>query len=307
VDSTDVGLISFVIPSYNYGRFVGEAVDSVLLQTYPKVEIIVVDDGSTDDTRERLAPYGDRIRYIYQENKGLPGARNTGIRAASGELVALLDADDLVHRQLLEVLSAALIRDRLDGICPRMVKELADLQRPLPKTPRVINVDVEDLLGSTPLTSSGMLLRKSSALAVGGFDENLRSAEDRDMWLRMAARYRIAVMDCEAFYYRLHPAQMNRKTERMLTAFQRVLDRFFAEHAGYEGLRPVGYAFMHFGATIGFLEEGDRRQALSHLLESLRHLPFAGKDRGPLSSLVRIKLLARLLMGERVFRMLARH
>jgi len=88
-------LVTVVIPTYNYGRYICETVESALGQTYSPVEIIVVDDGSMDDTRERLATYGDRIRYIHQQNRGLSAARNTGIQAARGEFVALLDSDDL--------------------------------------------------------------------------------------------------------------------------------------------------------------------------------------------------------------------
>src|SRR5438445_9254645 len=96
-------LVSVVIATYNYGRFVTQAVESVLAQTYVNIEIIVVDDGSDDDTREQLAPYGDRIRYIYQENQSVAAARNTGIRAATGDLIAFLDADDVWHPHKLEL------------------------------------------------------------------------------------------------------------------------------------------------------------------------------------------------------------
>src|SRR5437016_10401011 len=96
-------LISAVIPSYNYGHFITDAIESALGQTYPHVEIIVVDDGSTDDTREQLAPYSERVCYIHQENGGLSAARNTGIRAAKGEWIALLDADDVWHPRKLEL------------------------------------------------------------------------------------------------------------------------------------------------------------------------------------------------------------
>jgi glycosyltransferase involved in cell wall biosynthesis len=96
-------LVSVVIPTYNYARFVSEAVDSVLAQTYPSLEVVVVDDGSTDDTREVLARYGDRIRYIYQPNAGLPAARNTGIKAARGEFIGLLDSDDVFHPRKFEL------------------------------------------------------------------------------------------------------------------------------------------------------------------------------------------------------------
>ena len=95
--------VSIVIPSYNAARYVKEAVDSALAQTYKNVEVIVVDDGSTDGTKKILAPYSEskKIRYIYEENKGLAGARNTGIKNSSGEYVAFLDADDLFCREKL--------------------------------------------------------------------------------------------------------------------------------------------------------------------------------------------------------------
>ena len=96
-------LVSTVIPAHNYGRYVGEAIDSVLAQTYSPVEVVVVDDGSTDDTRARLAPYASMIRYLHQEKGGLSAARNTGIRQANGEWIALLDADDLWHPEKLEL------------------------------------------------------------------------------------------------------------------------------------------------------------------------------------------------------------
>ena len=96
-------LVTAVIATYNYGRFVTQAVESVLAQTYGNLEVIVVDDGSDDDTRELLAPYTDRIRYIYQKNQSVAAARNTGIRAASGDLIAFLDADDIWHPQKIEV------------------------------------------------------------------------------------------------------------------------------------------------------------------------------------------------------------
>lgn len=86
--------VSVVMPSYNCAQYLAEAVDSALAQTYRDFEIVVVDDGSKDNTEEVARRYGSKIQYIKQENRGLPGARNTGIRASSGEYIALLDADD---------------------------------------------------------------------------------------------------------------------------------------------------------------------------------------------------------------------
>ena len=119
--------VSVIIPCHNYGRFVTAAVESALSQTYQPVDVIVIDDGSTDDTPERLQAFGSRIRYIRQENQGVSAARNTGIRQSCGEWVAFLDADDFWHPQKLEaqfrsiqtlagsISSAALLRVRVAG------------------------------------------------------------------------------------------------------------------------------------------------------------------------------------------------
>src|SRR4028118_1349040 len=86
--------VSVIIPAYNGDRYIAQAVESVISQTYKNWEIIVVDDGSTDDTRQALQPYFDRIRYVYQENQGVAAARNRGIQESRGELIAFLDQDD---------------------------------------------------------------------------------------------------------------------------------------------------------------------------------------------------------------------
>ena len=100
--------VSVVIPTYNYGHFVVGAVESVLAQTYQNVEIIVVNDGSSDDTKARLEPFMGRVRYIYQDNQGLSAARNTGIGAATCRWIAFLDSDDLWHPRKLELQMAYL-------------------------------------------------------------------------------------------------------------------------------------------------------------------------------------------------------
>ncbi len=104
-----MGQVSIIIPAYNQARYLGAAVQSALDQTYANVDVLVADDGSTDDTAQVAQQFTDpRVRYIYQENRGLSGARNTGIRHATGDFLTYLDSDDLFLPQKLEILLPAL-------------------------------------------------------------------------------------------------------------------------------------------------------------------------------------------------------
>ncbi len=191
-------LVSAVIPVYNYGRFVARAIDSVLAQTHAPVECVVVDDGSTDDTPQVLSGYGERIRALRQENRGLSAARNAGIRAARGAYVALLDADDTWKPEKLARQLAAVKADPAIGAVgcgyewihadgpPRRFEGKA---WPTERRERLRALAMrETWLGGS---GSGALVRRKVFDEVGFFDERLRCAEDWDMWLRIADRYRI--------------------------------------------------------------------------------------------------------------------
>jgi glycosyltransferase involved in cell wall biosynthesis len=205
-------LVSVVIAAYNSGRFVGQAVKSVLAQTYRPFEIVVVDDGSTDDTAEVLAGFGGGLRYVRQENGGPAAARNRGIGEASGELVAFLDADDEWHAEKLsrqwEALAASpragLVHtdvwywDQTQGSRYRRTGARAESQGDC--YPR--------FFWRNPVTLSTVLLRRDCLRRVGGFDESIRrpSAEDYDLWLRIARHYPLAYLNEPLVTYRLHGA-----------------------------------------------------------------------------------------------------
>jgi glycosyltransferase involved in cell wall biosynthesis len=191
-------LVSAVIPVYNYGRFVARAIDSVLAQTHAPMECVVVDDGSTDDTPQVLSRYGERIRALRQENRGLSAARNAGIRAARGAFVALLDADDTwMPEKIARQLAAAEADPAIGAVgCgyewiyaggpPRRFEGKAF---PAERAERLRALAMrETWLGGS---GSGALVRRKVFDEVGFFDERLRCAEDWDMWLRIADRYRI--------------------------------------------------------------------------------------------------------------------
>jgi glycosyltransferase involved in cell wall biosynthesis len=210
-------LVSVLIPTFNYGQFVAEAVESALAQTYLNREIIVIDDGSTDDTKARLAPYMDRVRYIYQEHQGPGIARNTGIRAALGEYLGLLDADDLWHPRRLE-LQMAVFRNHPDaGLVAAL--EVADLRAGWPavadRQPQpVVQLALEDIVSSARFGTSSVLLRKACLDRVGLF-ENYSYVEDRDLWLRLAEHFTVYKVLVPLWWYRMHGTSTSFAVERM--------------------------------------------------------------------------------------------
>jgi len=210
---------SVVIPSFNRADLLPSAVGSVLTQTMSDLELIVIDDGSTDETRTacvQLSASDSRIRYLYQDNQGLPAARNAGIRAAQGEYVAFLDADDCwmptkLEKQLAmadKVPSAGLVY--CDYAC-------------IDKTGRTWLPTYCENVGQTLYESllyfnvihgsaSAVLIRKECFDQVGMFDETLRSLEDWDMWIRLAQSYECAKVPEVLVYLLQHEAQMQRKS-----------------------------------------------------------------------------------------------
>jgi glycosyltransferase involved in cell wall biosynthesis len=234
-------LVSVVIPSHNYGRFVAAAVDSVLAQRYPHVEVIVVDDGSTDDTPQRLEPYRDRIVSIRQENQGVSAARNTGIRAARGELIALLDADDAWHPRKLELQMRSLAEHPEIGMLGAdLFTDSRDCWPVIPDSPPsdLVPLTLDDLVLRTHFAPSSVVIRKSCLEAVGLFDAGLRCVEDRELWIRFAARWPVAKLPLPLLWYRLHPSSLSGKAVQMEEHELRVLRQAFAAVPALRG-RPL--------------------------------------------------------------------
>jgi len=184
-------LVSVVIPAYNAARFIRRAVESALHQSWQAKEIIVVNDGSTDDTAQVLAKYGDSIRIIHKPNGGLSSARNRGIQESCGEYVAFLDADDYwlpekLKRQI-EVMSSPEI-----GFCSTRARTEDPAGNPLSEweCPVIEQTLLKTLFlqnGAIPGSGSGVMVRRRLFDKVGLFDESLASLEDIDMWMRLAS------------------------------------------------------------------------------------------------------------------------
>jgi len=188
--------ISVVIPAYNSAPFIGETLDSVFDQSFTDFEVIVVNDGSPDTVElERvLEPYMSRICYIKQKNLGAAAARNEGLRAAKGELIAFLDSDDLWLPEYLDQQLKFLREQDCDLVCADALvfgdaldaggTYMENLMETAPPTGLVSFLDL--VSGERSLITSGVVARRDLILKVGSFDEALRNAQDFDLWLRLA-------------------------------------------------------------------------------------------------------------------------
>ncbi len=180
--------VSIIIPCFNAETFIGEAIQSALDQTHSDVEVIVVDDGSTDDSLRVIQSFGDRVRWEAGPNRGAGAARNRGIALARGEFIQFLDADDLllpqkIERQLPMVLNGAadVVFCEGDTLSPQTREEEARFRYPEPD-----GDDVLYLLRKAGICTPAPLHRKRNLLAVGGFREELPNSQEYDLHLRMA-------------------------------------------------------------------------------------------------------------------------
>jgi glycosyltransferase involved in cell wall biosynthesis len=240
--------ISVVMPCHNAAASVGAAIESALAQTYPSVELVVVDDGSTDDSRDVLRQFGSRIVAIEQENRGPGPARNAGIAAASGELLAFLDADDYWREDCLARLWAALVGGDADIAYCGWQNVGAPGGRGEPYVPPDYEAQdkVDRFLAGCPWPIHACLLHTAQVRAVGGFDERWTTSMDYDLWLRLASRLRLVrVPEVLAFYRHHAETQITRnraKVARNHWLIQRSFVESFPEavaHLGEDRLREL--------------------------------------------------------------------
>jgi len=190
-------LVSVVIPTYNRAEWIGGAVESVLSQEFQNYELIVVDDGSTDETPKVLERYSDRIRMIRQANCGVSAARNTGVASSNGDFIAFLDSDDLwlpgkLSRQVVFFQQNSDARIcQTNEIWIRNGVRVNPGKRHRKRSGQIFAPSLRLCL----VSPSAVMLRKKLFDDIGGFDEDLPACEDYDLWLRIGSRYPIYLID----------------------------------------------------------------------------------------------------------------
>jgi len=285
--------ISVIIPAYNQSRYLGEAIRSTLAQSFGDFEVVVVDDGSTDDTKAVALAFDDRrLRYVYQANRGLSAARNTGIRHARGAFLTFLDSDDLFMPDKLALLSSALRENPALGLVAGQAVLIDHLGRFVGETfDKGPPSDGSELLLGNPLHVGSVLLRREWQERVGLFDETLRSYEDWDLWLRLARS------DCPMGWvprpvslYRFHGEQMTRIGEQMTTATFAVLDKTFADPglpAAWRARRDEAYSRAFLRGAAQAYSATDFPRAEEYVSAAVRLDPTLRADQAePIARLV---------------------
>lgn len=293
-------IVSVVIPAYNAAWCVRKAIDSVLAQDYRDFEMIVVNDGSTDDTAPVLASYGSAIRVVDQANGGMSNARNAGIRAARGELIAFLDSDDWwlptkLGRQV------ALMHERPElGFCScaARVEDTEGRLLNLWECPAWQGTFLVHLFKSgadVPGSCSAVLARRHLVQAVGAFDETLRGAEDPDLWIRLAAISEYACLPEPMAVVLRRPGSVSRNLEAMRESTIRMMRK--NRHLLPPSLRGSYWrsclAGIHGDYAKWRYRTGQRLAALNEVACLLRLAPIA---RGRLG----LGLLKDMLLGRRL-------
>jgi glycosyltransferase involved in cell wall biosynthesis len=246
-------LVSAIIPAYNSAHFLPEAVASIRRQNYEPLEIIIVDDGSTDNTAEVVAGLGENVRSVYQDNSGQAAARNRGIKLARGDFLAFLDADDLwADDKLTHQLAHFAADSTLDIVQGRS----RVVYLPGAETLKMAYEDDQNTL-VMPVFGSA-LFRPSALEKVGLFDETMRYHEDADWFIRaLEQNAKLRIIEAVTLYYRQHPSnqslEKSHDARAQLTLLKRSLDRRRGQNNGSAAELP---RFADFDETGYRLQPG---------------------------------------------------
>lgn len=284
--------VSVVIATYNRANYLRDTIDSVLGQRFQNFELIVVDDGSTDETREVVASYGTRVQFIYQENQGPSAARNLGVRQARAEWIAIQDSDDLCAPNHLETLYGY-IKTHPD--CGMVFANGSYLDGPehnrdtiIPKTKSLRlakrGVRLEDLFDKSIVRLQAALISKHCYDEIGGHDESLRICMDLDLAFRLFSRYPVAYLDEVVFSYRRHSGNMGANQELRLSENIRVIEKLLADNDHAEtllGKRRIAarLAYRYYRLAKGRWKQGSRAEARQAISEAASLSPLSVKYR----------------------------
>ena len=291
--SKETPRVSVIIPTYNRGDLVTQAVESVLEQTFADFEIIVVDDGSTDGTRKALVPMIPPVKYVGQENRGLAAARNRGIAESSGEFLAFLDSDDLWEPRFLEATLETFEKHPDAGAVFTAEREIGMDNRPgkrtFTKRSPGIYFDAKGMLSDDTRVGCGRppVVRREWIDRLGGFEESIRTAVDVEMWIRYSFHMPMVLQPEPLVLRRIHPATVSADQERNARVWLKILERLAREHPEFVRenrmlyRRSLAKQYLRLGREMMARMGGDRgslpdiRAALRRSVAAWPFLPRA--------------------------------
>lgn len=265
--------VSVVMPVYNVGKFLEEAINSVLRQNPPPDEIIVVDDGSTDNTADAARKFGGGIIYLKQPNSGPAAARNLGIQHAKSRWIAFIDGDDVwlpwhlnvEFRVISKYPEAALFC----GSSVDLDEKVCVPGDEGPLNARII--PLMEFVKHNPVMTSTVLALKEAICVAGGFDTNFRGPEDFDLWMRISKRYPSIYIDIPLVRYRQRAGSLSADDRLFLPQVLSVLDKAFGEDGSlreYAGFKSTAYSRQYLSASLMADARGDRITALRYLFKA---------------------------------------
>lgn len=253
--------VSVIIPTYNYGKYIERAIDSILTQTYQDFEIIVVDDGSTDNTGEIIrSKQNDKIRYFYQENKGAPSARNKGIKESIGKYIAFLDADDewfpnKLEKQIDKFQKASVRVGLVYSGLIYIWKENED--KVIKIVPTLRGNIFDSFLKVSVLGSPTPLIKKCCFQKAGLFDERLPSCQDWDMWLRISKYYEVDFVSDILAKHHIHKNQITEKIELKIQGRKMMIKKYHDVLVNYPSILSIHFSELgKLNCVAGNWKEG---------------------------------------------------
>ncbi len=277
-------MISIIIPTYNCARYIGEALDSVLAQTRDDYEIIVIDDGSTDGTGDLIKNKYPMVRYFFTEQTGVSSARNLGIKMSKGDLIAFLDADDMWSPDKLEKQVAILdARPDLSMVFTEHCtfnKDKSIINKSFDKRNKLMRGDiVKNIFLNTYLTTSTVMIKKKVFDKVGLFEEQLRAAEDDNMWMRISMEHQIDLIDEPLVHYRITEGSLSRTHRNCIDGVKTNIDLIKAKYPDlYRRLGPRSinnkYYVIYFSEGYYFFTNKEYDAAKVYFKKSIGFNPY---------------------------------
>ncbi|HBG27355.1 MAG: hypothetical protein A2Y10_18810 [Planctomycetes bacterium GWF2_41_51] len=267
--------VSVCIPTYNREHLLKETLDSVFAQTYKDFEVVIVDDGSTDGTKQMLEKSGYNVRYHWQENMGDAAARNKLIELAQGKYISFLDSDDILYPDALERMTAAIPGNGEDVIIYGPYTAIDESGRVLlRKKKKLYNGRItQHLFGNILIHSCGSLFPKRILEQAGGFDTAFAVCSDYDLWLRLSVKYDFIAIEQPVFKRRRHHGNISKPSFQNRNIEYKILERFYIEGGGKD-LVPSEMAMKRlskeqYRAARSAIIESKRKTALNYLEGSL--------------------------------------